>query len=1353
MVRAAGFEAAFDSATATFHTHRGKVAPLHFVDANPNARIVGAGNSSTVYYHLRDSSEARHAYERVECRDLYPGVHLAWHGTHHALEYDFTVDPGADPSRIQIRFDQATSQPRRAMGLAIALDSGERLIHRQPVAYQEIDGVTREVDVSFREVRRGVVGFEVGIYDHSRPLIIDPVVSYAGYLGGTGSDLAYGVTVDSHGSAYVVGETGSPAFPGWQPSIDTRNVATFVTRFDTSARQVVFTVILAGDGRVGGRGIALDAAGSVYVAGMTNATNFPTTVGALRRTAIGQGDAFFCKLSANGATLLYSTLLGGAGEDVATGLAVTPLGEAVVTGYTSSQDFPVTSGAVQTRYGGGSYDAFLARFSATGTLSYATYLGGSDADLGFAVALDAAGSAYLTGSTASSDFPTLAGVQTSQKGQGDGFVTKINSSGSAIQFSTYLGGSGADYGSAIALDTAGSIYVAGTTLSGDLPATGGALQRVPHGSYDAFVAKYSGTGLAYMTYLGGTQSDAATALAVDGVGNAYVGGYTFSGDFPLAGAQLITAGSGQEAFLSVINPGGTALLASLLLRGSAQTVIAGIALDSASAVYAAGYTSADDFLAADGVGQRASTRHDPDTFLVKLSGVLSSSTGSPSIVSVTPSSGSTSSQTFAIQLSDTDGYAAIASAEILLTGTDGRRCHLNYVRAAGTISLATDSDSGWLGPAALLGSGLLQNSYCWVSAANSAATASGNGVLLNLSLGFTAAFAGARTLSLDVYGTNSLHTGWWPMAAWTVPGAPSMPSIASVTPSSGSGSSQTFTIQMSDADGSAAIVAGEFLFNGADALRCHIFFVPSTGSLYLASLDESVWLGPIAARSSSSLQHTFCTLNAAGSSYTSAGTSVTLNLSVSFTPAYSGSRTLWADVYAANSFHPGSRQVATWTVPGNTAVPSIASVTPNSGTGGSQTFTYQLSDTDGYAAIASSEIVFTGNDALRCHVLFVRSTGALYLASQDESVWLGPVVAGSPGTVQHSYCSINGAASSSQGAGTTVTLNLALTFTNAFSGSRIEIADVYSLNNLHPGNRLVATWTVPGTAAVPSIASVSPLSGTGSSQTFTYQLSDTDGYAVIASSEIVFTGNDALRCHVLFVRSTGALYLASQDESVWLGPVVAGSPGTVQHSYCSINGAASSSQGAGTTVTLNLALTFTNAFSGSRIEIADVYSLNNLHPGNRQVATWTVPGTAAVPSIPSVTPSSGRGSSQTFTFQLSDTDGYAAIASAEIVFTGNDGLRCHVLFVRSTGALYLAAQDESVWLGPVVAGSSGTVQHSYCSINGAASSTHGAGSLVTLNLALNFTSAFTGSRIVIADLYSVNSLHPGNAQVGTWSVP
>ena len=1082
VVRAAGLEVAFDSTTATFRTRKGEVAPVQFVGANPSARFAGAGASSTVYYHTSASSVARRAYDRIECRDLYPGVHLAWHGTHHALEYDITVDPGADASRILMRFGRAPSH-RRKMGLTMTLNSGEQLIHHEPVAYQEADGVTREVEVSFREIGPGEIGFEVGAYDHSRPLIIDPLVSYAGYLGGTGSDYAYGITVDASGSAYVIGETGSLNFPGLQTVYDARNPATFVTKLDASTGRVVYTAILSGNGRIGGRGIALDTAGSVYVAGMTNATDFPTTAGALRRTGAGQVDAFFCKLSANGATLLYSTLLGGAGDDQATGLAVTPQGEAVVTGYTNSQDFPVTNGAAQSRYGGGSYDAFLARFTVAGALSYATYLGGSDVDLAYAVALDSAGSAYVTGSTASSDFPMVSAVQASQKGQGDGFLTKINSTGSAIQFSTYLGGSGADYGSAIALDTAGGVYVAGTTLSIDLPVTSGAVQRVSRGSYDAFVAKYSGTSLAYMTYLGGTQSDAATALAVDSAGNAYAAGFTFSGDFPLVGTQPVTGGSGQQAFLSVVNPGGTALVASLLLRGSAPTVIAGLALDWASSVYVAGYTSADDFLAADGVGQRPATQHDPDAFVVKLTGVLPSSNMPPSIVSVAPSSGGGSSQIFTIQLLDTDGYAAIASADILLTGTDNLRCHLRYVGSGGTLSLATDNDAAWLGPVLLGSSALLQNTYCWASAANSSVTASGNGILLNLSLGFTTAFAGARTLSVDAYGINALHTGLRQTAAWTVPGVTSIPSITSVSPSSGSGSSQTFAIQMSDADGYAAIVAGEFLFNGADALRCHILFVPASGFLYLASLDESKWLGPITAGAPNSLQHTLCTLNAAGSSYTSAGNSVTLNLAVSFTPAYSGSRTLSGDVYATNSFHPGSRQIATWSVPGNSAVPSILSVTPSSGSGSSQTFAFQLSDTDGYASISSAEIVFTGNDGLRCHVFFVR-TGAIYLASQDESVWLGPVAAGSSGTVQHSYCSINGAASSAQGSGNVVTLNLAVQFTGAFAGSRIVVADVSSLNGSHPGNRQVATWSVPGTsAAVPTIVSVTPSSGSGSSQT------------------------------------------------------------------------------------------------------------------------------------------------------------------------------------------------------------------------------------------------------------------------------
>jgi hypothetical protein len=377
----------------------------------------------------------------------------------------------------------------------------------------------------------------------------------------------------------------------------------------------------------------------------------------------------------------------------------------------------------------------------------------------------------------------------------------------------------------------------------------------------------------------------------------------------------------------------------------------------------------------------------------------------------------------------------------------------------------------------------------------------------------------------------------------------------------------------------------------------------------------------------------------------------------------------------------------------------------------------------------------------------------LYLAAPDESAWLASATLGSSATLQHSYCSVNAAASSATPSGNTLTLNLTLGFTAAFGGSRILLADVFGSGNLHPGLRQVATWSVPSGAATPSIGSVNPSSGTGASQTFAIPLSDSDGNAAISSADILFTGNDGLRCHVFYLRSSGALYLAAPNESAWLASAALGSSASLQHAYCSVNVAASSAAPSGNVLTLKLALGFTAAFGGSRILLADVYTANGLHWGYQQVATWSVPTGPAVPSIVSVTPSSGSSRGQTLAIQMSDTDGNTAISSADILFTGNDGLRCHVFYIRGSGALYLAAPNESAWLGPTIIGSSTALQHAYCSIDASASSVTASGNTLTLNLALGFTAAFAGSRTMLADVFEPGNLHPGLRQWATWSVP
>jgi hypothetical protein len=340
----------------------------------------------------------------------------------------------------------------------------------------------------------------------------------------------------------------------------------FVTELNPSGTGLLYSTYLGGGGDDIGEGIAMDAFGNAYVAGYTFSSDFPTTAGAFQTTNHGSSDALVTQLDRTGTGLLYSTYLGGDGQDGAHGIAVDTAGNACVTGDTQSGNFPTTAGAFQTT-NNGSHDAFVTQLNPVGTgLLYSTYLGGNGDDAGYGIAVGAAGNAYVTGYTESSDFPATAGAfQTTTHGETDVFVTELNPTGSGLLYSTYLGGSDYDVGKGITLDAAGNAYVAGYTLSSDFPTTAGAFQTTNHGNSDALVTQLdrTGTDLLYSTYLGGGSVDFGKGIALDAAGNAYVTGYTISSDFPTtAGAFQTTNNGSSDVFMAKISVSQIVLTAS-----------------------------------------------------------------------------------------------------------------------------------------------------------------------------------------------------------------------------------------------------------------------------------------------------------------------------------------------------------------------------------------------------------------------------------------------------------------------------------------------------------------------------------------------------------------------------------------------------------------------------------------------------------------------------------------------------------------------------------------------------------------------------------------------------------------------
>ena len=508
-------------------------------------------------------------YARVEYKSVYPGVDLVYYGDHRQVEYDFVVAPGADPGRIQLAYQGAALRVDASGDLVLATPLGD-LKQLKPRVWQQLGSQRVEVAASYRLVGRSV-GVEVASYDRRRPLVIDPVLSYSTYLGAL--DWAHGVAVDSSGAAYVAGYTDSAYFP-------------IVNGYQT----------IKGTGE----------------------------------------DVFVTKLnpySGNGAvTLAYSTYLGGGNDDEALGIAVDSAGAAYVAGWTLSTDFP-TANAYQTSLTGGegAFAAKLGAYSGTGavTLAYSTYLGGASGDVeALAIAVEATGEAYVAGVTGSLTLPTLNAYQTKAGGGLDAWVAKLNSfSGTGtvgLAYSTYLGGSGDDYATAIAVDSAGAAYVTGWTLSANFP-TANPYQAKLLGNEDAFVAKLNANGggavtLAYSTYLGGSGDDEAFAIAVDPAGAAYVAGETGSTDFPTLHPYQASLSGGQDAFVAKLNAysgsGPVTLAYSTFLGGSQGDSALAIAVNAAGAAYVAGWTLSPNF--PTGNPYQAALNGSEDAFVTKL---------------------------------------------------------------------------------------------------------------------------------------------------------------------------------------------------------------------------------------------------------------------------------------------------------------------------------------------------------------------------------------------------------------------------------------------------------------------------------------------------------------------------------------------------------------------------------------------------------------------------------------------------------------------------------------------------------------------------------------------------------------
>ena len=669
-----------------------------FLGARGSAKIVaGEKLSAVTNYFVGNSPKAWRTavprYREIRVNGLYPGIDLLYYGHAGAqqLEYDFIVHPGADPSAIRFAVS----------GGSLSLDKGDLIIARgdkklhwkAPVIYQMTDARRVEVAGNYELDSGKRVRFHVAPHDRSKDLIIDPALAYVTYLGGSSREWSRGVATDPAGNVYITGLTSStdlktsagviqPAFAG-KNLTRTFSGDAFVAKF-TPAGVLTYMTYLGGKLDEFGFGIAADASGNAYVVGMTTSSDFPVTQGSFQPVFGGSGgnfceragDAFVTKLNPTGSQLVYSTYLGGRQDDFGTAIAVDPSGNAYVTGWTISTDFPITQGAYSTDMSGiggqtgrppcnglpwfDTGDAFVTKLNPSGSqVVFSTYLGGSGDDAGIAIALDSSQNVFVGGFTLSKNFPTTTGAPLrSFSGTdpnnfffvtGDGFVTKLASNGASLMYSTYLGGIGEDGVTGIAIAADGTAWVTGATSSVNFPVTSGAIQKQYKGyinvpfdieqvTGDAFVTHLNsdGTAFLYSTFLGGAQNDLGAAVRIDPSGLVLVTGFTDSSHFPVTAnaAQKVWAGDGLcsfgrlcgtqyfqfgDGFITAIDPASTTPVYSTFIGGGRDDTLLGMALDGSGGVWAGGSTHSTDVIASSGtVFQKANAGRD-DALLVHIS--------------------------------------------------------------------------------------------------------------------------------------------------------------------------------------------------------------------------------------------------------------------------------------------------------------------------------------------------------------------------------------------------------------------------------------------------------------------------------------------------------------------------------------------------------------------------------------------------------------------------------------------------------------------------------------------------------------------------------------------------------------
>jgi uncharacterized repeat protein (TIGR01451 family) len=563
-------------------------------------------------------------FTKITYQDIWTGIDLAYFFTPEGLKYEYYVEPTADIKELQIQVEGATLQNQ---GTTLQLSSPLGTISDSNL--KVFDAVNHNIVKTQFQTRDNVYSFQGIPEKRNHTLVIDPPIisslSFSTFLGGFNTESSYGCFVDSAGNTYVTGDTSSIDFSITPGAFDSLydNKEAFVSKLNSTGTSLIYSTYIGGSMDDYAEEIIVDSTGNAYIVGYTSSTNFPVTTGVFQPDNSGASDAFVTKLNPSGSALIFSTYLGSPLPDMGVSITIDTAGSIFVTGVTKDGRFPVTPNAIQST-NSGSQDVFVTKFNSTATsLVYSTFLGGNKFDFPYSIEIDSTGNAYVAGSTSSKDFPVTTGAHKTMLSPGDDcFISKLNTSGTSLVYSTFLGGTGTDNGFDLDLDQNGCAYITGYTESTDFPITSGVIKTTLDGSSDSFVTKLNsdGSSLVYSTFLGGDLMDKGNSIAVDTAGNAYVAGYTESTNFPVTLGYIKRILTGNyDGFVTKLNPSGTKIFYSTLFGGDYVDISYSISIDSTGNAYMTGITTSPDFPTTYGCWQSTIGSDKYDAFVSKIS--------------------------------------------------------------------------------------------------------------------------------------------------------------------------------------------------------------------------------------------------------------------------------------------------------------------------------------------------------------------------------------------------------------------------------------------------------------------------------------------------------------------------------------------------------------------------------------------------------------------------------------------------------------------------------------------------------------------------------------------------------------